>query len=535
MFVPVDDVSADAVPVPAGHAGSVLPDHGEAPDVAALHAPVDALDDSTAQAWAEALRRRCEELGGGGIVYQTLVVPEAPVVHRDPVPEDLELVARTPFQRVVDALDDEIAEHCVYPLDDLVAGRERAETFAPAQTVWTDWGAWIGYRASITALATVVPGVRELDEGDVEWSTRPGVSSETAGAGGVDAVARVRSPRSRISMSLTTEDGDTYLVVEQDAPDLPTAVVFRDSCMDAAAKFFAESFRRTVFVSTPNVVHRDLVELEQPDVVIHELSESRLVVAPDEPAAPDFRTAFGDLLLDDAEARADQRRSRSLTRAGRLEEALAASDDVLAKAPPTARLLLHRARLHLGTGRVDAGLEALRHAATLDPDDDAVWALLGQVLARTPGHEAESVGALARAARTQPGDALSWQRAISAALRADDLRLAEELRREALTRHPDDPQLANAASWVLAATGRLEEAEEAAGYAARTQPDVVEHLWQLASIQIRRGRLDDASVTVAKLDRLRPEDPDVQHYRDVLGRAASAQTSTQGGNDEGQR
>jgi predicted Zn-dependent protease len=197
--------------------------------------------------------------------------------------------------------------------------------------------------------------------------------------------------------------------------------------------------------------------------------------------------------------------------------------------------LLHRARLHLGTGRVDAGLEALRLAATLDPDDGAVWALLGQVLARTPGHEAESVGALARAARTQPGDALSWQRAISAALRADDLRLAEELRREALTRHPDDPQLANAASWVLAATGRLEEAEEAAGYAARTQPDVVEHLWQLASIQIRRGRLDDASVTVAKLDRLRPEDPDVQHYRDVLGRAASAQTSTQGGNDEGQR
>lgn len=532
MFVPVDDVSADAVPVPAGGAGWVLPDHGGGQDVVALYTRVDALDDSTEHAWADVIRRRCEELGRGGIVYQTLVVPEAPVVYRDRLPEDLELVARTPFQRLADALDDELAEHCVYPLDDLVAGRERAETFAPAGTAWTDWGAWVGYRASITALVTVVPGLRQLDEGDVEWSARPGVGGGTRAA---DAVARVRSPRSRISMSLTTEDGETYLVVEQDAPDLPTAVVFRDSCMDAAAKFFAESFRRTIFVSTPNVVHRDLVERERPDVVIHELSESRLTLAPDEPAAPDFRTVFGDLLLDDAEARADQRRSRSLTRAGRLEEALAASDDVLARVPPTARLLLHRARLHLGTGRVDAGLEALRHAATLDPDDGAVWALLGQVLARTPGHEAESVGALARSARTRPEDALSWQRAISAALRADDLGLAEELRREALARHPDDPQLANAASWVLAATGRLEEAEEAAAYAARAQPDVVEHLWQLASIQIRRGRLDDASATVAKLDRLRPEDPDVRHYRDVLGRAASAQTSTQGGNDEGQR
>jgi tetratricopeptide (TPR) repeat protein len=508
MFVPVDDVSADAVPV---------------------------LDDLTVRAWVEVLCRRCEELGRDGTVYQTLVVPEATAVYSDRLPDDLALVAPTPFQRLLDALDDDVAEHCVYPLDDLVAGRERAETFGPGETLWTDWGAWVGYRASITALASVVPGVRVLDEDDVEWSSRAGASDETAGAGGAEAAARVRSPRARISMSLSTEDGDTYLVVEQDAPDLPTAVVFRDSFMDAAAKFFAESFRRTIFVSTPNVVHRDLVDRERPDVVIHELSERRLSVSPDEPGTPDFRTVFGDLLLDDAEARSDQRRSRSLTRAGRLEEALGASDEVLARVPPTARLMLHRAQLHLGTGRVDAGLEALRHAATLDPDDGAVWALLGQVLARTPGHEAESVRALARAAHTQPEDAVSWQRAISAALRADDLRLAEELRREALTRHPDDPQLANAASWVLAATGKLAEAEDAAGYAARAQPDVVEHLWQLASIQIRRGRMDDASVTMAKLERLRPEDPDVQHYCDVLGRAASAQKSTQGGNDEGQR
>ena len=88
---------------------------------------------------------------------------------------------------------------------------------------------------------------------------------------------------------------------------------------------------------------------------------------------------------------------------------------------------------------------------------------------------------------------------------------------------------------MLAATGRLEEAEEAAGYAAQVQPETVEHLWQLASIQMRRGRLTDAAATMARLDQLRPDDPDVRHYREALEQAIIAQTSTLEGHDEGQR
>jgi Flp pilus assembly protein TadD len=157
------------------------------------------------------------------------------------------------------------------------------------------------------------------------------------------------------------------------------------------------------------------------------------------------------------------------------------------------------------------------------------------VLTATPGREAEGVAALARAARVDPGHAVSWQQAISAALRADDLRLAEELRREALTWHPEDPQLANAASWVLAATGRLEEAEQAAEFAAHAQPGTVDHLWQLASIQIRRGRLEDAGHTMTRLWRIRPDDPDVQYYLDVLQRATAPTTATTEGQHEGKR
>jgi Flp pilus assembly protein TadD len=466
----------------------------------------EALDQATTDAWVAMLARRRVHFARDGIGYQTLVVP-------DPVRR---LVGPSPFARLCDALDEETRAQCVYPLDELVAGQDRYETFDPQDGTWTDWGAWIGYRASVAAIAAGIPGPRILDESDLSWSERPAAGdAEEPGAQLAPAVT-LRSPRSQVLLSVRTEDGDTYLVLEQDAPELPTAVMFGDSSMDAIAKFFAESFRRIAFVSSPNAVYHDLVERERPEVVIHEVAERRLVIAPSEPSTRDFRAVFGDLLLDDSEARADQRRSRSLARAGRVDEALAASDDVLALVSPTARLLLHRARLHLQAGQTAAALESLRHARTLDPDDGAVGTLLGQVLAAMPGRESEGAAALARAARIEPRQVRYWQQAIAAALRIDDLRLAEELRREALAQHPDDPHLANAASWVLAATGRLEEAEEAAGHAARAQPGTIEHLWQLASIQIRRGRLEDAADTMDRLGLLRPEDPDVRHYREVL-------------------
>lgn len=539
MFVPMDEVGADGLSVLEGREGWLFLDRVGDVDVLGLYTREDGLDEATSRAWADALRRRRELFQREGIVYQTLVVPESPAVYRDKLPEDVHLAGQTPFERLLDTLDDETRAQCVYPLGELVAGRDLRDSFSPHDAAWTDWGAWLGYRASIEALTGSLPGLRVLDESDLDWSERPVVGPLATALGPGDLrlqpTATVRRPRSRVTITVSTEADDTLLIVEQDAPDLPTAVVFRDALLNAPAKFFTESFRRTTFVSTPNVVYHDLVAWERPDVVIHELAESRLVVPPYEPSTVDFRAAFGDLMLEDSVAIADQRRSRSLARVGRVEEALAASDDVLARVLPTARLMLHRARLHLQAGQTAAAVEALRHATTLDASDGAPWSLLGQVLAGTPGREREGALAHARAARAEPEQSVYWQLAISAALRTDDLRLAEELRREALTRHADDARLANAASWVLAATGRLEEAEQAAEFAAQAQPGTIDHLWQLASIQIRRGRLQDAGHTMTQLWRLKPDDPDVQHYLEVLRRATAPQTAMAEGLHEGQR
>ncbi len=260
--------------------------------------------------------------------------------------------------------------------------------------------------------------------------------------------------------------------------------------------------------------------MEQPDVVIHEMGERRLVRPPVlEPHIEDFRFVFGDLMLGDLDAEADQRTSRTLTREGRYDEALESNDAALRRVAPTARLMLHRARLHLMSANPQAALEALRYATTLDPADAAPWHLMGHVSERI-GRAGDAADAFARAARAEPYQALYWQLGMSGAIKAGDLELAEELRVEALAEHPDSAGLCNAASWVLAANDRLEEAEEIVARAASLQPELDAHWIQLASIQVRRKRWDAAASSVGELRQLGSEHPSVQQYEELIMRHA---------------
>ena len=57
-----------------------------------------------------------------------------------------------------------------------------------------------------------------------------------------------------------------------DKPELPTALVYRDSMADLFMTMLSENFRRVVYV-TDRHLDRALVEREKPDVVIEEMVE----------------------------------------------------------------------------------------------------------------------------------------------------------------------------------------------------------------------------------------------------------------------
>jgi hypothetical protein len=69
-----------------------------------------------------------------------------------------------------------------------------------------------------------------------------------------------------------------YIVDVCNKPQLPTALVYRDSMGDLLIPILSENFRRTVYV-TDRHLDQALVEREKPDVVIEEMVE-RSVHAP---------------------------------------------------------------------------------------------------------------------------------------------------------------------------------------------------------------------------------------------------------------
>jgi len=65
------------------------------------------------------------------------------------------------------------------------------------------------------------------------------------------------------------------VVTECSDGEIPKAVIFRDSFGEALMPWLAQHFRRAVFVWSDEIVP-EVIEQEQPDVVIQEFIERRL-------------------------------------------------------------------------------------------------------------------------------------------------------------------------------------------------------------------------------------------------------------------
>jgi tetratricopeptide (TPR) repeat protein len=496
----------------------------ESTDVLRMYTDPECIASGVLDDWVSAIRRRSAALEKRDILSLALVAPDTHLVYPDKLPEGIKLSPSSPFDRLAGRFDPTELEDWVYPLAELKAGRDSEETYQSVDSHWTDWGAWLAYQQTMQRLRPRLPSIRVLDEQDIVWSVR-----STFGALGPlmrpersarVPIANLREPRASRIQQVTTEVRESYMVMEQDAPDLPTALIFRDSFMTAQAKLFAESFRRAVFVSAKaNAIFYDLVDLERPDVVIHEMGERTLIVAPREPAPDDFRATYGDLILDDPEAVSSQRRSRSLLRAGQFAESLAANDEALSRVPPTARLLVHRARVYSSLGRLDGALESLRHAASLDPDDAGVWFWLAQVL-WSNDHRVEAREAARRAVTLEPEQESYWPTAVAFAVYTRELDLATMLIDVWRATHPESASLLFAQS--LLCTGRLdkESALVAAERALELEPSSVFYARHVASLLVQLDDARRADDRLAALALAYPDDPDI--------RSMSERVATQG-------
>lgn len=510
----VDPLEGGTFTVKEGRDGWLFLDTSDDFEVMRLYTDPTYMAVDVVDAWRVALKARREYFASLGITHLTVIAPSTCLVYPEVLPADVELSGESPFTLIDKGLDEATAAEFLYLLDPLVAARDEKPTYVQTDSHWSDWGAFVGCRETMRHLAKVRDDIRVLREDEVEWETRqffgalgavmPVPRSEYVN------IATVPNSGCECTEHVVNDIRSAYLVFEQDRPDLPTAVVFRDSGMTNASKFFSESFRRVVYCSHPNAIFRDLVEREKPDIVLTVMGERRLVKGPADASLDDFRSMFGDLLLDDPQAITEQQTSRTLLRTGDVQGALEANARALSRGV-TARLLVHRSACHRHLGDTAAALEALRAATVADPADGPVWLAYGHLL-HTLGREDEALTAYVRATEAEPQHPVMWSEAVRGLLESGHVQQALRLGAEGVDRHPTDHVLRNRYAWALAEAGSYEEAADELRVTTSLAPTVLVYRTKLASVLVQLRQWLEAEMVLEELVRDRPDQPEAAHW-----------------------
>lgn len=236
------------------------------------------------------LGRRRDWLATLGIAYVVVVVPEKFTIYPEYLPA---WVARsadpTPHDRVRDAIARDGRVNFVDLRPALLEAKSRERVYFKTDSHWNFNGAIVGYNVlmravaaalpagALTAIAPVkrpayVPGV-DFYSGDlVQMLGLPSRMRE-------DDVAPLRKvfgdKASRCAQRfdiVPIPDIERYWC---DKPELPRAVVLRDSMAIPLIPLLSENFSRVIYVSSRKL-DRALIERELPDIVIEELVERSL-------------------------------------------------------------------------------------------------------------------------------------------------------------------------------------------------------------------------------------------------------------------
>jgi len=212
-----------------------------------------------------------------------VLVPDKHLVYAEYMPDRL---PRTGELHPLDPLATYLARETDVPVLDLraplLAAKARTRIYHRTDSHWNDVGANEAAIAIVERVAEQVPVLAEAPrhEVEIERSVTPGLG--LASIVGLAPryteemiAARIVSPRARIKPEhraayARRERNLLPLAHGVDDPELPRAVVFRDSFGNALIPYLSEYFSRVLYVWNRDV-DPYVVETEKPDVVIQEV------------------------------------------------------------------------------------------------------------------------------------------------------------------------------------------------------------------------------------------------------------------------
>lgn len=236
--------------------------------------------------WRQTLQHSNDWLAARHIRYLFVVAPDKHVIYPEYMPPGIH-----PLQHPsrLDQLVTYLEQHTTVDIVDLraplLAAKAHDRVYHRTDSHWNDAGAFVAYSQIADRLLrwfpAVIPWTR--DEFREEVHVTPGLDlADMLGLSDVISERRrdfvpLKRRRARIVEPAHPDPDfeEGRLVTVVDNPDLPRAVVFRDSFMSALIPFLSEHFQRAVYL-WQNDFDPDVVRQEQPTVVIQELVGRRL-------------------------------------------------------------------------------------------------------------------------------------------------------------------------------------------------------------------------------------------------------------------
>jgi hypothetical protein len=242
------------------------------------------FQESHFERWQEILERRVEWLDGRGAPYFFVIGPDTHALYPEKLPEGVRPVGDRPVERLTRRVkDSKSPARVIYPLEELLAAKADHPVGSPTDTHWSEFGAFVAYRTIAHELERAGIPMRTISGQELTF-TEVALPGDLGIKIGIETGTQlyVDFPRSaRLLHDNGVDNIGALLEFECDAAPVTRCLLLGDSYGWRLARYLAESFGRFVFAHTP-ILDRELVEREQPDVVISLLAERFLRRVPDD-------------------------------------------------------------------------------------------------------------------------------------------------------------------------------------------------------------------------------------------------------------
>lgn len=221
-----------------------------------------------------------QQLAQEGIRLYVIIPPNKDSIYPEKVPAEIPVIgSQSRLEQLVSYLQPQDGFPVLDLRPALLAARQHDPVYHATDTHWNATGSYVAYRQIADLLAKDFPMIipHDLSEYQQASQTYSGDLNRIAGDLGLSEQIITLNPTfsQQVTQTETVENDIKLLITETSDPNLPRAVIFRDSFFESIIPSLSTHFSRSVNVRSL-VYDPQLVAREKPDLVIFECTERYL-------------------------------------------------------------------------------------------------------------------------------------------------------------------------------------------------------------------------------------------------------------------